>query len=211
MIKTFMSALAAVFLATSASSAVIATLQETASGGVAFSIDVTNPDGFDYSGFDAKHLQYIFFDNLGDYVNGALLGNNNNPTIFQPSSHGLIGTSSDGFSIGIQAIVLDNDDQNPNDADDFAIRFIGQTSGLTNGVTPLNFADMVNYAPVLIRNLSFDVLNEGTFFSDDLQAQALGGFELNVVGIAPVPLPASGLMLIAGAGLLGAVRLAQRR
>ncbi|WP_299477194.1 VPLPA-CTERM sorting domain-containing protein [uncultured Roseibium sp.] len=198
-------ALLAAMTTGTAQAAVVATLEETQTGGVMFSLDVTNPDNFDYSGFSAKHLEYIFFDNLGDYVNGPLLGNNNNPTIFQPQSHGLVGQSSDGFTIGIQAIALDNDDQNPNDADDFVLRFIGQTTGLTNNVTPLNFQTFLDYDPVLIRNLSFDVLNEGIFTSNDAQAQALGGFTLEVKSYAPVavPLPASAFSLIAGLGALG--------
>ncbi|MEM7237275.1 MAG: hypothetical protein AAF501_05560 [Pseudomonadota bacterium] len=137
------SACLAIGLAGSAESAVIGTLQEAENNTVEFSIRVTNPAGFDYSGFDAAHLDYIFFDNLGDFINGPVLGNNN-PTIFQPVTHGMVGTSLDGFTIGIQAIALDNDDHVPGDEDDFVIRFIGQTSGLINGQSPLNLATLVD-------------------------------------------------------------------
>ncbi|MEM9419585.1 MAG: PEP-CTERM sorting domain-containing protein [Planctomycetota bacterium] len=199
-------ALLSLGLATSAQGAVIATLQEGENDSVYFSLDVTNPDGFDYSGFNATHLDYIFFDNVGDYVDGLALGNNNNPTIFQPASHGLVGSSADGYTVGIQAIALDNDDQNPNDADDFVIRFIGQTSGLTNGTTQLNFVEMVDYVPVLIRGLSFSVLKTGSFSSTDAQAQALGGFQLEVVA---VPEPGSaGLMAL---GVMSAGMFSRRR
>ncbi len=189
-------------LASAAHSAVIATLQETDTGGVLFSIDVTNPDDFDYSGFNADHLDYIFFDNFGDFVDGAALGSDD-PAIFQPVSHGTIGNSADGYTIGIQAIVLDNDVGN--DPDDFALRFIGQTPGLERNVTPLNFASMIDYSPVLIRNLNFSVLNEGTYTSSDAQSTALGGFQLNVVGLAPVPLPATAPLLAGGIIAAGAV------
>ncbi len=193
-------------LASSVQGAVIATLQETEDDKVEFSVRITNPSDFDYSGFDVTHLDYIFFDDLGDFVNGPLLGNNNNPEIFQPTSHGQIGTSSDGFTIGIQAIVLDNDDQNSNDEDDFALRFIGQTTGLVRGTTPLNFEAMQDYQPTLVRNLSFSVLNAGVFSSNNQRAQALGGFQLEVIAMAPVPLPGASLMLVAGLWALAGLR-----
>ena len=132
----YTSTLLSLVVATTSQGAVIATLEEGDNDSVYFSLDVTNSDGFDYSGFNAKHLEYIFFDNVGDYVDGPTLGNNNNPTIFQPASHGIVGSSADGYTIGIQAIALDNDDQTGNDPDDFVLRFIGQTTGLENNVTP---------------------------------------------------------------------------
>lgn len=190
-----------------AQAGLIATLQEGENNSVYFSIDVTNPAGFDYSSFNATHLDYIFFDNVGDYVKESVLGNN--PTIFQPASHGLIGTSLDGFTIGIQAIALDNDDANPNDADDFVIRFIGQTAGLTNGVTPLNFEELVDFDPVLIRNLSFNALNVGSFSSTDAQSAALGGFSLLVKELVSVPVPAT--MPIFASGLLIMGYMSRRR
>ncbi|MEM1048687.1 MAG: VPLPA-CTERM sorting domain-containing protein [Pseudomonadota bacterium] len=210
--RLLMSALLTLGLTGAAHSAVIATLQEADNDTVLFSLEVTNPAGFDYSGFGARHLEYMFFDNLGDYVDGPALGNNNNPTIFQPTSHGLVGTSTDGFTIGIQAIVLDNDDDNnPNDEDDFALRFIGQTPGLTNGVTPLNFEEMVNYDPVLIRNLSFSVLKEGTYFSNSSRASAVGGFTLQVNALSPVPVPLPATLPLLAGGLIAAGAFVARR
>ncbi|MEO1306813.1 MAG: VPLPA-CTERM sorting domain-containing protein, partial [Pseudomonadota bacterium] len=130
------------------------------------------------------------------------MGNNNNPTIFQPESHGLVGMSEDGFTIGIQALAFDNDDNVAGDEDDFVLRFIGQTQGLQNNVTPLNFETFLDYEPVLIRNLSFSALNVGTFSATNARANALGGFDLEVVALAPVPLPAAGWGLLAGIGVL---------
>lgn len=207
--KKFLTSAVLTFGLVSASQgAIIATLQEAENGAVDFSIEVTNPDGFDYSGLNATHLDYIFFDDMGDFINGPVLGSNS-PAIFQPVSHGLVGTSSDGFTIGIQAIALDNDDDVPNDEDDFVLRFVGQTTGLTNGVTPLNFETFLDFGPVRIRDLSFDALNPGSFNGQNARADAIGGFQLNVVALEPVPVPAS-LPLLAG-GLFAAGTILRRR
>ena len=190
--------------------AVVAILQEAENDTVEFSIQITNPVGFDYSGFSANHLQYIFFDDVGDYIDGAALGSNS-PQIFEPVSHGLAGTSADGFTIGIQALALDNDGGPSNNNDDFVLRFIGQTPGLTNGVTPLNFDNFLNYDPVRIRNLSFSVLNEGIYSSNNAQANALGGFTLRVNALPPVPLPAAVWSFLTAIGAVFLVGRGKRR
>lgn len=190
----------ALLMASPANAKIITTFQETDTGGVTMSIEATG--AFDAS-FDLKHLDYVFFDDVGDIANDVTLPNFN-PNIFQPVSWVPIGNG-----ISIQALGFDNDTNVPGDLDDFFLRFVG-TNGQSAGDSLGGF-NLLSSGPVEIRNLSFDMLNPGIYFATDSQAQAFGGIEIRVVELEPVPLPASAVMLGSGLLLLGAARARRGR
>ena len=190
MYKT-MAALAATLCCAVTNAALIFTMTETTSGGVDLAIEASGE--FDGS-ISLNHLQYVFFDDLGDYVNDAVVSSNN-PTFMRPVYHPQIGEN-----INLQIVGYDND--TGNDPDDFFIRFIGTDPGLSEGDSLGGAFDLLSSGPFWI-DAEFAWFNEGVYFTNTGAARAFGGVELRVEALQQVPLPAAAWMFAAALGTLG--------